>query len=848
MEHRIPAKDHGIQGIPSPPVEDSFNFQTSFRELGQKLKAHNDTLGELQGLGVSHDVPLPELVLVGDQSAGKSTIMSGLASLDLPRSDGTCTRCPLHIRVSRNSSWSCRISLQKMYRYAPPADGTPINEKDVTDRDPFYPWRQLESSTTTEFKAVQDNAEIEETLRWAQIAILNPDKPSEMFVPGSGSLCRDVDQAETTAKFSPNVVFLEIKGPEFPNLSFYDLPGIFQNSKNDEDSYTIHVVKNLAKKYIQRESAIIMCTMPMNNDPENSATAALVRHLRASHRTVGVLTKADLVPPSSDGYARWLDIMAGKSHRTGPGYFITSRPQGRTLEELTQWEDMIFRAKSVESWPVAFHKYEHRCGIAPLNELVSQKLAEQFANSLPHIERKVKVHLNRINKELATLPDLPTNTEHEVKKSLREFSEAARQNIEVFRKTFNTLPSNFSACVLGIHPKFMLRDASDTPVVSLLDSDDEDDTQVNTPTNPAKRRHMAPPETPSKRHRSSTPASQHSIVMKSEEPDNGITPRQTPQPPTNRPGFAKPFDKYDNVGRGFRNLRQVRDEIEAKARAGMPGRIPPEVYDSLALEALKPIELPMRTFLFETSKLLRKELSDALRTSLNGLHNRVIFQECGKHLKTFLDKHTEIARDHMLRCYSVEMTQITTFDHDSLKRFEEEDHLTLVRWRHKQRMIAYGDPKAQAEKDKPLRDWKTMSEAERDTDVKKRTAEVAKIGADIFSKELEVISYVRGYYRLAAQRFVDNVIQVIFCLMIPAMKAELSLFLDQQLGLIGNVPEQTYERLMEENPEMSARRESLRREKTKFEKALASIDALKRGDGEDDTQDAEMVDVAAGEV
>lgn len=114
-EMRIPARENGIASPPTA-TEESLNFQTSFRELGKKLKAHNDTLGELQGLGVSHDVPLPELVLVGDQSAGKSSVMSGLANLDLPRSEGTCTRCPLHIRVSRNADWSCRVSLQKMYK------------------------------------------------------------------------------------------------------------------------------------------------------------------------------------------------------------------------------------------------------------------------------------------------------------------------------------------------------------------------------------------------------------------------------------------------------------------------------------------------------------------------------------------------------------------------------------------------------------------------------------------------------------------------------------------------------------------------------------------------------------
>jgi GTP-binding protein EngB required for normal cell division len=45
------------------------------------LKEYNDALGDIQPLGVSHVAVLPELVLVGDQSSGKSSLMSALARL-----------------------------------------------------------------------------------------------------------------------------------------------------------------------------------------------------------------------------------------------------------------------------------------------------------------------------------------------------------------------------------------------------------------------------------------------------------------------------------------------------------------------------------------------------------------------------------------------------------------------------------------------------------------------------------------------------------------------------------------------------------------------------------------------
>lgn len=360
--------------------EGSF-FQESFKDIAKRLKAFNDALGELQQLGVSHDVQLPELVLVGDQSAGKSSLMSGLAQLDLPRSEGTCTRCPLHIRVSMNPEWSCRVWLRKQYTYCPPQDGR-ILETDVTNEDPFFPWKRQGATEVHEFKTMHDNTEIEEVLRWAQVAILNDHQNHALFVPGSGSIACSVPITEaaerTAAKFSPNIVALEIKGPELPDLSFYDMPGIFQNPADARDDYLVSVVTNLSKAYIQHPSAIIMCSMPMNSDAENSSTFGLTRKLGASDRTIGVLTKADLLPPEG-GHEQWLAIMKGEAHKTGLGYFITSRPQGKTLEELGKWEEVMFVEHGVERWPASFHEFSDRCGVEKLKHFLSERLAEAFA-------------------------------------------------------------------------------------------------------------------------------------------------------------------------------------------------------------------------------------------------------------------------------------------------------------------------------------------------------------------------------------------------------------------------------------------------------------------------------------
>jgi ABC-type arginine transport system ATPase subunit len=86
--------------------------------VGRGVKIFVDAIEQLREIGLNNVVQLPELVLVGDQSAGKSSLMGALAEIHLPKSGGTCTRCPAHIKTATAAQWSCKISLRQEYRYS----------------------------------------------------------------------------------------------------------------------------------------------------------------------------------------------------------------------------------------------------------------------------------------------------------------------------------------------------------------------------------------------------------------------------------------------------------------------------------------------------------------------------------------------------------------------------------------------------------------------------------------------------------------------------------------------------------------------------------------------------------
>lgn len=67
---------------------------------------------------------------------------------------------------------------------------------------------------------ITDKRDVEERIRRAQRAILNPSTPYKNYLQGE-----DEDGVDAELSFSTNCVSLQISGPDVADLSFCDLPG-----------------------------------------------------------------------------------------------------------------------------------------------------------------------------------------------------------------------------------------------------------------------------------------------------------------------------------------------------------------------------------------------------------------------------------------------------------------------------------------------------------------------------------------------------------------------------------------------------------------------------------------------
>lgn len=158
-----------------------------------------------------------------------------MSDITLPRSEGTCTRCPFrittHASESDVSKWSCTISLQFSYSYLP----------GYADSSAGLPgWKKYGDIQVEEFARITSKSELELNLRRAQIAILNPNRSWRHCVHLTMA---DVEKAEFQVDFAPNVICLEITAPDLLEMAFYDLPGAINVKEDASDDYLAEFVE-----------------------------------------------------------------------------------------------------------------------------------------------------------------------------------------------------------------------------------------------------------------------------------------------------------------------------------------------------------------------------------------------------------------------------------------------------------------------------------------------------------------------------------------------------------------------------------------------------------------------------
>lgn len=199
--------------------------------------------------------------------------------------------------------------------------------------------------------------------------------------------------------FSEDILKIEICGPDEDYLTVIDVPGIFRDATEGITTKAdIELVYNMVKEYIKNNRTIILAVLPSNIDIATQEILSLAKeHDKAGERTLGVLTKPDLVTEHSAQVAV-CNLVLGKKRPLTLGYYVV-RSRGADNDDNFDHvvEEQMFQKEPWSGLP------KDRLGVQALRLRLGELLGQITHREFPGLRKDVSKRLTDCQRELEGL-------------------------------------------------------------------------------------------------------------------------------------------------------------------------------------------------------------------------------------------------------------------------------------------------------------------------------------------------------------------------------------------------------------------------------------------------------------
>uniref|UniRef100_A0A4W4ES73 Dynamin-2 n=1 Tax=Electrophorus electricus TaxID=8005 RepID=A0A4W4ES73_ELEEL len=333
------------------------------RGMEELIPLINKLQDAFSSIGQSCNLDLPQIAVVGGQSAGKSSVLENFVGRDfLPRGSGIVTRRPLILQLINNK--------------AEYAEFLHCKGKKFVDFD----------EVRLEIEAETDR------------------------LTGSNK------------GISPIPINLRVYSPNVLNLTLIDLPGMTKVAVGDQPLDIEYQIREMLMQFITKESCLILAVTPANTDLANSDALKIAKEVDPQGlRTIGVITKLDLMDEGTD--AR--DILENKLLPLRRGYIgVVNRSQKDIDGRKDIRAALAAERKFFLSHPSYRHMAE-RMGTPHLQKTLNQQLTNHIRDTLPGLRNKLQSQLLSLEKEVEEYkhyrPDDPTRKTKALLQMVQQF-------------------------------------------------------------------------------------------------------------------------------------------------------------------------------------------------------------------------------------------------------------------------------------------------------------------------------------------------------------------------------------------------------------------------------------------
>lgn len=361
-------------------------------------------------------IQLPQIVVIGTQSSGKSSVLESLVGRDfLPRGAGIVTRRPLVLQLV----------------YTPKDDASFRSaEEGTVNLEEWGKFLHTKSRIYSDFDEIRKEIENE----------------TDRMSGSNKGIC-------------PEPINLKIYSPHVVNLTLVDLPGITKVPVGDQPEDIEVQIRQLILQHISNPNAIILAVSPANTDFATSESLKMARECDPDgRRTLAVVTKLDLMDAGTDA----VDVLCGRVIPVKLGIIGVVNRSQQDIINKKNIDDAI--KDEVSFLQRKYPTLANRNGTAYLAKTLNRLLMHHIRDCLPDLKTRVNVMISQFQSMLHSYGEAVDDQGQTLLQIITKFASSYCSTVEGTSRNIETselcggaricyiFHETFGRTLNGIHP------------------------------------------------------------------------------------------------------------------------------------------------------------------------------------------------------------------------------------------------------------------------------------------------------------------------------------------------------------------------------------------------------------